>query len=146
MLELGAFLSQLTEPFAAQAEQAGIELKMALPQEALTACANEKQLRHAMENLLENALKFTPSGGEVTVGLVRDGDCVFLSVADTGIGIPPEDVPGLFQRFHRGHNAAGYPGSGLAIVQAVALSHGGAVHYQPNQPAGSRFTLRLPIG
>ncbi len=155
-LDLAAFVEQLTEPYAAQAEQAGIELKVALPDQKMTVCAEEKQLHHAVGNLLENALKFTPAGGEVTVELAHacssgqvqpEGDWACLSVADTGIGIPPEDVAGLFQRFHRGHNAAAYPGSGLglAIVQAVAQAHGGQVIYAPNQPAGSRFTLRLPV-
>ncbi len=147
-IDLAAIVAQLSEPYAAQAEQAGIELKVILPEQKLTVCADEKQLAHAAGNLLENALKFTPAGGEVAVEVAPDGDWACLSVADTGIGIPPEDAAGLFQRFHRGHNAAGYPGSGLglAIVQAVALAHGGQALYGPNQPAGSRFTLRLPVG
>ena len=68
-------------------------------------------------------------------------------MSDTGIGIPTEDLSGLFQRFHRGRNAAGYPGSGLglAIVHAVALAHGGQVSAE-NLAVGSRFTLRLPVG
>jgi signal transduction histidine kinase len=146
-LDLAPFVEQLSEPYAAQAEQAGIELKVALPDQKVRVCGDEKQLGHAVSNLLENALKFTPAGGEVWVDLAVEDGWACLGVADTGIGIPPEDVPGLFQRFHRGHNTAGYPGSGLglAIVQAVALAHGGQVQYVPSQPGGSRFTLRLPI-
>jgi signal transduction histidine kinase len=79
------------------------------------------------------------------VGLRQEGAWASLWVQDTGIGVPAEDLPGLFERFHRGRNAASYPGSGLglAIVKAVVQRHGGQVMAQ-NTEQGARFALRLP--
>jgi two-component system OmpR family sensor kinase len=145
-LDLVAFARQVSEPYAAQAEQSGIELEVMVPSEPVTVTADEGQLQHALGNLLDNALKFTPSGGGVTLSVTVEEDGACLCVADTGIGIPPDDLPGLFERFHRGRNAAGYPGSGLglAIVKAVALAHGGRVSAE-NTPAGTCFRLCLPL-
>lgn len=145
-LDLAAFAQLASEPYAAQAEQAGIELAVQVPPEAVMVDGDENQLHHALGNLLDNALKFTPSGGSVTLSVAVEGDWACLRVADTGIGIPPEDLPGLFERFHRGRNAAGFPGSGLglAIVKAITEVHGGRVSAE-NGETGACFRICLPI-
>jgi signal transduction histidine kinase len=101
----------------------------------------------ALGNLLDNAIKFTPGGGMVSVSLRRQGQWAELWVEDTGIGIPSDDLPQLFSRFHRGHNATAYPGSGLglAIVAAIVEGHGGQVAAE-NTTSGARFCLRLRLG
>ena len=103
----------------------------------------EAGLRAAIENLVDNALKFTPSGGSVTLGAAAEDRQALIWVEDSGIGIPPEDVAALFSRFHRGRNAAAYPGSGLglAIVEATMELHGGKASVT-SSPAGSRFELQ----
>ena len=118
---------------------------MDLPDEPVTVQGERGQLRQALGNLLDNALKFTPEGGEIEVGLRQEGTWASLWVRDSGIGVPAEDLPGLFERFHRGRNAAAYPGSGLglAIVKAVVQRHGGQVTAQ-NLEQGARFAVRLP--
>jgi signal transduction histidine kinase len=95
-----------------------------------------------VDNLFDNACKFTPSGGNVTIQLQQSGAQVQLSVTDTGIGIPPDDLPHLFNRFHRSRNAINYPGSGLglAIVKAIIEQQGGQVMAE-NTTSGTRFTL-----
>ncbi len=145
-LDLVGIARQVCEPFAAQAEQAGIELTLQAPEEAVTICADAKQLQHALGNLLDNALKFTPEGGAVTVSIEKVENEAYIRVEDTGMGIPPEDLGRLFERFHRGQNASGYPGSGLglSIVKAIAQAHGGRVFAENTSP-GARFTLCLPI-
>ena len=97
-------------------------------------------------NLLDNAIKFTPGGGMVSVRLRQQGEWAELQVQDTGIGIPVDNLPQLFSRFHRGHNATAYPGSGLglAIVAAIVEEHGGQVMAENTTP-GARFCLRLPL-
>ena len=144
-LDLAAFARLVSEPYAAQAEQAGIELAVQFPDGPVTVTADEAQLQHALGNLLDNALKFTPPGGTVTLSITREEGWACLRVADTGIGIPPDDLPGLFERFHRGRNAASYPGSGLglAIVRAIAQSNSGKVSAE-NTPQGACFRLCLP--
>jgi signal transduction histidine kinase len=91
-------------------------------------------------------VKFTPAGGLVTLGLDQEGAQARVWVEDTGIGIPEEDLPQLFSRFHRGRNAAQHPGNGLglAIVKAVVEAHGGHVQGK-NVNGGARFSVWLPL-
>ena len=95
---------------------------------------------------MDNALKFTPAGARWNWASAAESGQAVVWVADTGIGIPPEDVGALFSRFHRGRNAAAYPGSGLglAIVQATMDLHGGKAAVVSSE-AGSRFELSLPL-
>ncbi len=112
---------------------------------ALGSSGSAGQLRSAVGNLLENAVKFTPEGGAIRLGLTRDGESWEVWVEDSGIGIPEEELPLLFRRFHRGRNVSGYAGNGLglAIVQAVAQAHGGDASVK-RLAQGTRAGLRLP--
>ncbi|GIE30791.1 hypothetical protein Ait01nite_038360 [Actinoplanes italicus] len=106
------------------------------------------QLQRALRKLIENAIKFTPAGGSVDCRMTADPRTVSVSVTDTGIGIPAEDVPGLFTPFHRAGNAMDQavqgPGLGLAIVRDIVRDHGGTVAVQSVVGRGSTFTLTLP--
>ncbi|CAN5618461.1 hypothetical protein BH10CHL1_BH10CHL1_28580 [soil metagenome] len=141
-LDLTNLLRQTAELYASQAEQAELNFSLQAPDEAVYICAHMPQMQVALDNLFDNACKFTPSGGNVTIQLQQSGAQVQLSVTDTGIGIPPDDLPLLFNRFHRSRNAANYPGSGLglAIVKAIIEQQGGQVMVENSTP-GTRFTL-----
>jgi len=145
-LDLAQLVQMTSEPYASQAEQSGIVLSLDLPEQAVTVNGNAVQLRSALGNLLDNALKFTPEGGTINVTLRPTGESAELCVQDSGIGIPAEDLPHLFSRFHRGRNATAYPGSGLglAIVKAIVASHGGQVTAENASP-GARFCVSLPL-
>ncbi len=145
-LDLTGLLREVSERYASRAEQSEIDFQLNLPADSIELLGNETQLRRAFENLLDNALKFTDSGGEVGLGLRREADVVCIWVEDTGIGIPEDELPLLFQRFHRAPNAYGYPGSGLGlvIVKTIVEEHGGSVQVE-NRARGTRFTCRLPI-
>lgn len=146
-VSLTALAQEMGELYASRAEQAGLDFEMSLPEVPITVRGDKVQLRQALTNLLDNAIKFTLEGGRVYLGLQHEGDMAVLWVEDTGIGIPEADLPLLFQRFHRGRNTGGYPGSGLglAIVKAVADEHDGQVEAERIKK-GSRFLLRLPLG
>jgi signal transduction histidine kinase len=135
----------MADAIASRADQAGVEFSLDLPQEPVSARIHADGLRTAIDNLVDNALKFTPEGGSVVLGASRTPTGARIWVEDTGIGIPPEDMDGLFGRFHRGRNAAAYPGSGLglAIVQATMELHGGRVRAE-SRPEATRFELTLP--
>ncbi len=107
---------------------------------------NEDQLKQVLINLFENALKFTPKDGLISVTLEPSAQEVKLTVTDTGIGIPPEDIPHLFERFHRGRNASEYPGNGLglAIVKAIVTAHNGNVAVQSQTEQGAVISLTFP--
>ncbi len=139
-------LQESSELYASWADQADLKLELVLPETPLIVPANESQLQRALHNLLDNAIKYTPEGGSITLGLRQVMNAAEIWVADTGPGIPIEDLPQLFGRFHRGRNAAEYPGNGLglAIVKTIAEGHHGRVRAE-NTPDGACFTLTLPL-
>jgi signal transduction histidine kinase len=103
-------------------------------------------LHQVVTNLLSNALKFTPPGGSVTIAARRDGPNAVLEVTDTGIGIPADELPHIFDRFWRGQGAAQTSGSGigLAVAAALARAHGGKLTANSRPGHGARLTLTLP--
>jgi signal transduction histidine kinase len=97
--------------------------------------------------LLENACKYTPDGGNVTVVGERKERELIITVADTGIGIAQEDLPRLFERFYRAQNARSESGMGLglAIAQGIVEQHGGTIKVESTLGQGSRFIISLPL-
>ncbi|MGA2010721.1 MAG: HAMP domain-containing sensor histidine kinase [Solirubrobacteraceae bacterium] len=127
----------------AAAAGAGDEDRLRLgPLAALSVRGDEDALRRALSNLIDNALVHGPAGGAVTVSLAADGDRALLAVRDEGPGPDPAQREHLFERFWRGADASGRPGSGLglSIVAAIAAAHGGHVDVD-----GAVFTLDLPL-
>jgi signal transduction histidine kinase len=108
--------------------------------------ADERWMHQVVTNLLGNALKFTPAGGTVTIRTRQDGPRAVLEVADTGVGIPADELPHIFDRFWRGQAAAQTSGSGigLAIAAELARAHGGTLTAASQPGEGTRLTLTLP--
>jgi signal transduction histidine kinase len=144
-VNLSAIVREMGEVYASRAEQKGISFSHELPNADVRVQAHEGQLRRVVANLLDNAIKFTPEDGSVAVGLTTREQQVELWVRDTGIGIPQEDLPLLFNRFHRGRNTAAYAGSGLglAITRTIVEAHQGAVTVESGTH-GTRFAVQLP--
>ena len=109
---------------------------------------DEELLRRMVMNLLDNAIRYTPPGGKVDTVLESEGSRVRIRVSDTGIGIPEEAAPHIFERFYRVDKARsrqdGGFGLGLAIVKWIAESHHGAVELSSRSGVGSAFTVTLP--
>jgi two-component system sensor histidine kinase BaeS len=103
-----------------------------------------------VDNLLENADKYSPAEAPIELAASREGDRVVIAVADRGIGVAPGDLPLLFEPFFRGDRGraggAGGSGLGLALVRRIAVAHGGAVTAEPRDGGGMRFRLELPVG
>ncbi len=112
----------------------------------VTVLGDPDELRRVVLILLDNAIKYTPSGGRVDVALRREGDEAVLSVSDTGIGINPEDLPHVFERFYRADPARQPSGAGLglSIALEIARRHGGTIEARSRPGEGSVFTARLP--
>jgi signal transduction histidine kinase len=108
---------------------------------------NQDYLKQLFLILLDNAFKYAPAGGTVTVSAVVREETADVTVADTGIGIAPADLPHIFERFYRGANARaqGGMGLGLAIARSVAEQHGGQIAVASDLGRGSRFTVSLPL-
>jgi two-component system NtrC family sensor kinase len=108
---------------------------------------NPIRLRQMVDNLLVNAVKYTPEGGKVTINLRREDSQVILEVADTGVGIPANDQPHIFEKFYRASNAPkGTPGTGLglAIVRSIVENHQGRIWVESNVGVGTKFVVVLP--
>jgi len=137
------------------AEKNSIELVTDLAPEGTTAYCDPKGIHQALSNLLDNAIKYTPAGGTVTVSALciqmvgDEPDFIEIAVQDTGQGIPKEDLPRLFERFYRVDKARsrqlGGTGLGLSIVKHLARSHGGDVRVESEDGQGSTFAFTVPV-
>ncbi|HJS71577.1 MAG TPA: ATP-binding protein, partial [Acidimicrobiia bacterium] len=124
-------------------------LKVDVRSDEVTVPVNQRDIAIAVRNVLDNAVRHTPSGGSVAVDVgTQDGEAV-ISVSDTGEGIPTRDIERVFERFYRVDSAraraTGGTGLGLSIVKHVAESHGGQVSVRSELGVGSVFTIRLPL-
>lgn len=146
-LNLNEVVRQHTIYQASQAEQRDINFTLDLTDMPLLVWGNAMQLGRVVHNLVDNAVKFTPAGGNIYVKTSLDADCVRLSVADTGIGILYEDAQDVFSRFRRGRNASKYPGSGigLMIAKTIVEKHDGCIWFEHQQPMGTKFLIDLPL-
>lgn len=138
-------LRQWCEAYASRAEQAGLNFDQSIPDAPILIEGSTSQIQRALDNLVENAIKFTPAGGTIRVELASHGDQAQITVEDTGIGIQADDLPHIFERFHRGRNSASYSGSGLglAIVKAIVDEHRGSVRADTLEK-GARITVLIP--
>jgi signal transduction histidine kinase len=115
--------------------------------EPAVGVGSEDDIATSLDNLIENALAYSPAGSTVTITAGRDGDAAFVAVLDDGPGISPEDAAAAFQRFQRGASrpvGRGGTGLGLAIVGALAARWGGSASLQPRPEGGTRAEIRLP--
>ena len=144
-VDLIRFLSERKETYATRLDQAGLQFQLDLPETLPQVRGDTAHLDRVMANLMDNAIKFTPAGGRVDLEADEAPGWVIMRVRDTGIGIPPEDLDFIFQRFHRGRNTAQFQGSGLglAIVKRIIDLHRGRIHVKTSQE-GSVFEVRLP--
>jgi heavy metal sensor kinase len=144
-------LAQLAEEVYWQvkglADSRSIELQMT-PTAPLIFRGDRERLRRLLLNLLDNGIKHTPPGGRVALTLQVCGEWACLRVADTGVGIAPQDRDRIFQPFYRAPEALSERGVGLglAIARSIALAHGGAIRVQSEPGRGSQFDVRLPCG
>jgi two-component system OmpR family sensor kinase len=124
-----------------------VQISERFPTETVTMIGDSKLLFQAFSNVLSNAIKYSPGGGEIEVGVERFSNEVVVAIADHGIGIPLSDFDRLFDRYHRGSNVSGIVGTGvgLHLVKMVVDLHGGRVVVNSEEGQGSSFTIHLPV-
>ncbi|HSP71797.1 MAG TPA: HAMP domain-containing sensor histidine kinase, partial [Gaiellaceae bacterium] len=146
-VDLGAVAEHCVDTARPRASSAGIELELVLDGGA-AATGEPHRLSQLLDNLVSNALKFTPDGGRVRVRVGREGPSAVVEVSDTGIGIPPEERAHLFERFYRAPAAVERQiqgtGLGLHIAKAIVDAHGGRISVAPHEGPGTTFRVELP--
>jgi len=148
-VDVGELLSGVREYYEASAADGGVSLITAVADEPVIAELDRTLMQRAVGNLVSNALAHTPPGGAVVLGTTADFSRVRIEVSDTGVGIPAEALPRVFDRFFRVDSSrsqgSGGTGLGLAIVQSIALLHGGNVEISSQQGLGTRVMLHMPV-
>ncbi|MBI3311957.1 MAG: PAS-domain containing protein [Candidatus Omnitrophica bacterium] len=148
-ISLRSFLEERIERHRSAAEARKVSLHLECGPLDRPLRASRRQLAQVVDNLLDNAIKYNRSDGTVFLKAAESENCLTLEVEDTGIGIPPKDLPRIFGRFYRVDKArsreTGGTGLGLAIVKHVAEAHGGSVRAESEFGRGSRFILTFPL-
>jgi len=144
-VDLAALVAEVAELFGPLAEERGVTLTAEAPR-PLPATGDPSRLRQLLTNLVDNAIEFTGPGGAVTLRGRREGDRLALEVADTGVGIPADRLPHVFDRFYQADPArsTGGGGLGLSLCRWIAEAHGGAIRAASEPGRGSTFTVDLP--
>jgi signal transduction histidine kinase len=146
--DLRATVEQAVEQAGTAAHRRGVVLDANLPEHPLRIRHDPVRIGQVVANLVGNAIKFTARGGRIEVSVVPTIEGARIEVADTGVGIAPEELPRIFERFYRGTRASEARGSGsglgLAIVRSIVDMHGGSVSVESRLGAGSTFTVALP--
>jgi signal transduction histidine kinase len=129
-------------------EEAGLTLEVPASTTPLEAPMDTARIERVLFNLLHNAIKFSEPGGTIRVRALRDGELLRCEVEDTGVGIPAEQIPKLFQRFSqlKEGSAKGGTGLGLSIAKAIVEAHGGTIGVESQLGVGSTFWFSLPFG
>ena len=146
--DLRATAEQAVEQAEPAARRRGVEIAIHLPEHPLRIRHDPVRVGQVVANLVGNAIKFTPRGGRIGVDVAATADGARIVVTDTGVGIAPDELPRIFERFYRGTPANEARGSGsglgLAIVRSIVEMHGGTVAVESRLGAGSTFTVTLP--
>lgn len=144
-----AYLTTLvSETITTQAAEKSINLQFNATPTPIIVNGDREKIKRVIMNLISNAVKYTEEGGTVTVTTQQEGGFGLVNVIDTGLGIPPDELPYIFERFRRvkGHrHLAVGTGLGLAIVKSLVEAHGGQILVESEENVGSTFTMRLPL-
>ncbi|NOY82118.1 MAG: HAMP domain-containing protein [Kiritimatiellaeota bacterium] len=145
-IELRNLLLDAYELFLPSAEVAGLSLELSIPPEdSLVVSGDPAKLQRAVANLVDNAIKYTPCGGRVLIAAERTGEWIQVSITDTGVGIAPEKLARVFERFYRGDRSRSQSGNGLglSLARSIVRAHGGEITAFSRPAGGSTFAVRL---
>jgi signal transduction histidine kinase len=145
--DLGPIVHEATELYASISTLHHISFVP--PDEPLVGELDEARIAQVLDNILGNAIKYSPSGGEIRVVVVREGDEAVVSISDEGIGLAPDELDRIFEPFHRAASTSkvvsGGVGLGLSAAKKIIEAHGGSIEVESRQGEGSTFRLRLPL-
>ncbi len=143
-LDLAWVVRRAVDELRPQAEQAGLRLEIEQTGDRFETVGDTDRLVQVVVNLVANAIRFTPRGGRVAIRLIDAGPELEVHVEDTGLGIPADALPHIFDWYQQAHRRRGGSGLGLPIVRGLVEAHGGRVTVESHEGKGSRFTVLLP--
>jgi heavy metal sensor kinase len=145
-IDLSSLIDDMVELYGYSAEEKGITITRDAG-ESIPVFADLNRIRQVIANLLDNAIKYTPAGGAITVSAGRQGKEAVVTIRDTGPGIPPQDLPHIWDRLFRGDQSRSQPGIGLGLgmVRAIVQAHDGHVEVESKPGHGASFVVRLPL-
>jgi two-component system phosphate regulon sensor histidine kinase PhoR len=146
-IDINLLLQEVVKRFMPQADRQKVSLVTQLDSELSPVQADEQRLSAVINNILHNAIKFTPEGGKITITSKAGKDSAIVSIADTGIGISKSDLPHVFERFYKVDRARAQSGTGLglAIAKHIIQAHGGDIRVESEAGKGSVFSFSLPL-
>lgn len=148
-VSLYEFTKNSLDAFVPQAQSKSINLNLDCLDDDLTVVLDPRQMGRVLQNLLSNAIKYTPEGGNVELKAGYEDNTVVIRIIDNGFGIPPDDVPRLFEKFYRvntdKHQTQEGTGLGLSIAKSIVEQHGGDIRVESELNQGSTFTITLPL-
>ncbi|MGB3307757.1 MAG: ATP-binding protein [Thermomicrobiales bacterium] len=147
MVDPGELVQRGADRLRPQVERARLTLTVKLGEHLVPVPADRSRIEQVLLNLVHNAIKFTPAGGAITIGVGRESDVIVTTVSDTGVGIPESEQARLFERFYKSDKARHSTGTGLglAIAKHIVRLHGGEISVESNPGSGATFRFTLPI-
>jgi signal transduction histidine kinase len=146
-VDVARLAADSVETARAAAESKGLDLRLSEEVGLPPLWADPLRLTQVLDNLLSNALKFTPEGGTVSVTAAKRADTAHVEISDTGVGIPEQELDELFNRFFRASTTASAPGTGLglSIAKSIVEAHGGTISVESEEGTGTAFSVALPL-
>jgi signal transduction histidine kinase len=148
-IDLAPVIDHVSDEFTPLITQNKLKIEIQVSKSLPVVKVDQKQLEHILRNLLSNAIKFNEKGGKISIAARKKGKFVEVSVADTGIGIPKNKLPKVFDRFYQADASTGRPfggtGLGLSVVKEIIEMHSGEIGVESKSGKGSRFYFTLPI-
>ena len=143
---MSELIQDVTQKFELVAKNKKLQLSTLIPEQPAFVSADIGLIQRVLENLIENAIKYTPQGGQISISLNKGGNSVATSITDSGQGIPPEDLPHIFERFYRvdKHRNEDGTGLGLAIAKRIIQLHNSFIDVSSKPNSGTTFTFTLP--
>lgn len=142
--DIGVLVNDTVASFAAEATARHIRLEANVPSTLPLIDIDPLRIREVLTNLMSNAVRHTPENGRVSLTVSADAKAVTVTVTDTGGGIPPDDLPKIFDRFYKGHGSRG-SGLGLTIARNLVVAHGGEIRADSAEGKGTTMTITLPV-
>ena len=144
-LNISELLTESVDMYIELARQQGIELVFTRPAEDVTVSGDPNRLKQVFINIIDNAVKYTEKGGQVLVDQITEEGCVRITVKDTGVGIPAQDIDRVKEKFYKANKTVRGSGIGLAVADEIIKQHKGLLFLESTEGVGTTVTIVLPL-